>query len=65
MIQGSLAWSTETGTHDTREGHPVEEMEEDRVWANQVKAEVGGTILSDDAVGATILPCIHNAIYVY
>jgi len=38
MIQGSLAWGSETAADNARQGHPIEEMEEDRVWPDQVNA---------------------------
>ena len=37
VIQGPLAWGPETVADNARQGHPIEEMAEDRVRSNQEK----------------------------
>ena len=65
MVQETFSGGAETGPGNPGEGHPLDEMLEDRMRANQMHAEIGRTFRGENVIRGSDSSCIHDADNVY
>jgi hypothetical protein len=65
MVQETFSGGAETGPNNTGEGHPLDEMLEDRMRANKMYTEVGRTFRGENVMRGSSSSCIHNTVNVY